>query len=142
MQESVLARKSKLKPGVRAAVIGAPEGHLAELQPLPEGASLSTRLSGPLDWLQLFVSTSAELKKLVPKAAAALKPEALLWISFPKGSSGIRTDLSRDKGWDALEAVELKWVTLVSVNAIWSAFCLRPYRPGEPRQRARWSPER
>ncbi len=46
-------------------------------------------------------------------------------------------DLSRDKGWEALEGTNLKWVTLVSVNPTWSAFALRLYRPGEPRQRAR-----
>jgi hypothetical protein len=137
MAESELARKLKLKPGARAAIFGAPEGYLAELEPLPEGVSLSTRLAGPLDWLQLFVTNSAELAKVASKAAAALKPEALLWISFPKGSSGIQTDLSRDKGWEALEGTNLKWITLVSVNPTWSAFSLRPYRPGEPRQRAR-----
>jgi len=137
MAESELARKLKLKPAARAAIIAAPEGYLADVEPLPQGVSLSTRLAGPLDWLQLFVTTSAELGKLAPKAAAALKPEALLWISFPKGSSGIQTDLSRDKGWGPLEGLGLKWVTLVSVNPTWSAFCLRPYRPGEPRQKAR-----
>ncbi len=137
MAQSELARKLNLKPGSRAAVIGAPEGYLAELEPLPEGASLSTRLAGPLDWLQLFVTTRAGLAKVASKAAAALKPEALLWVSFPKGSSGIQTDLSRDKGWEALEGTNLKWVTLVSVNPTWSAFALRLYRPGEPRQRAR-----
>jgi hypothetical protein len=137
MAESELAKKLKLKPGTRAAVIGAPEGYLAELEPLPEGVNLVTRLAGPLDWLQLFVTTSAELAKVASKAASALKPESLLWISFPKGSSGIQTDLSRDKGWEPLAGTNLKWITLVSVNATWSAFSLRPYRPGEPRQKAR-----
>jgi hypothetical protein len=135
---SELARKLKLKPGARAAVIGAPEGYLAGLEPLPEGVTLGRRLAGPLDWLQLFVTTRAELAKLAAKAAAALKPEALLWISFPKGSSGIQTDLSRDQGWEALEGTQLKWVTLVSIDSTWSAFCLRAYRPGEPRQKSRW----
>jgi hypothetical protein len=133
-----LAKKLKLKPGARAAVIGAPEGYLAELEPLPEGVSLLSRLAGPLDWLQVFVTTRAELGKLAKQAAAALKPEGLLWISFPKGSSGIQTDLSRDQGWEALEGTELKWITLVSIDPTWSAFCLRPYRPGEPRQKSRW----
>jgi hypothetical protein len=138
MAASTLAGKLKLKPGARAAVIGAPEGYLAELEPLPAGVSLGRRLAGALDWLQVFVTTSAELRRLVPKAAAALQPEALLWISFPKGTSGIQTDLSRDKGWEALEGTGLKWVTLVSIDSTWSAFCLRPYRPGEPRQKGRW----
>ncbi len=40
MAGSELAKKLKLKPGARAAVIGAPEGYLAELEPLPEGVNL------------------------------------------------------------------------------------------------------
>jgi len=95
---------------------------------------LSEKLQGKFDWIQGFVRTSAELKGLVPRLVKALAPESLLWISFPKGTSGIQTDLTRDKGWDALKSVDLKWVTLISVNDTWSAFCLRPYRPGEPKQ--------
>lgn len=57
----------------------------------------------------------------------------MLWISFPKGSSGIQTDLTRDKGWEGVSRFELKWVTLVSVNEVWSAFALRPFKPGEDR---------
>ena len=41
---------------------------------------------------------------------------------------------TRDKGWDALQPLDLKWITLISVNETWSAFSLRPYKPGEERQ--------
>jgi hypothetical protein len=58
----------------------------------------------------------------------------MLWISFPKGSSKIQTDLTRDKGWESLQTLDLKWITLVSVNETWSAFALRPYREGEEKQ--------
>jgi len=64
----------------------------------------------------------------------ALKPESLLWLCFPKGSSRIQTDLTRDKGWEPVQQADLKWVTLISVNDTWSAFALRPYRSGEERQ--------
>jgi hypothetical protein len=66
-----------------------------------------------------------------------LKPESLLWISFPKGTSKIQTDLTRDKGWEALRDADLKWITLISVNDTWSAFSLRPYKLGEERQAPR-----
>lgn len=136
MAESALARKMKLKAGARAAVINAPVGYLKELAPLPAGVELSTKPQGKFDWIQVFVRNSGELKRLVPKLIKALGEESVLWISFPKGTSGIQTDLTRDKGWDALKGVDLKWVTLISVNDTWSAFCLRPYKPGEPKQPA------
>lgn len=136
MPESALARKMKLKAGARAAVINAPVGYLKELAPLPAGVELSEKLQGKFDWIQVFVRTSAELRDRVPKLIKALAEESLLWISFPKGTSGIQTDLTRDKGWDALKGVDLKWATLISVNDTWSAFALRPYRKGEAKQDA------
>ncbi len=136
MPESALARKMKLKAGAKATVVNAPAGYLKELAPLPAGVELGEKLQGKLDWIQVFVTTSAELKALAPKVINALAPEGLLWASFPKGTSGVQTDLTRDKGWDALAGADLKWVTLISVNDTWSAFALRPYRPGEARQPA------
>ena len=85
------------------------------------------------DWIQIFVKNKAELDKLAPKAARALKPASLLWISFPKGSSKIQTDLTRDKGWEDIQKLDLKWVNLVSINETWSAFAMRPYKEGEAR---------
>jgi len=134
MAENALAKKLKLKPGQRAAVLHAPEGYVDSLRPLPEQVALSDRLDGAFDWVQLFVTTQAELERRLPEVLPALKPASMLWIAFPKGTSKIQTDLTRDKGWDALQQTDLKWVTLVAVNETWSAFGLRPYKPGEPRQ--------
>jgi hypothetical protein len=138
MAESPLAKKLKLKSGARAAIIRAPEDYLSELAPLPEGVEVLETLDGDFDWIQVFATNRAEFEKIGPKAIAALRPESMLWISFPKGSSKIQTDLTRDKGWESLHDVDLKWVNLVSVNDTWSAFALRPYKPGEPKQKSRW----
>jgi hypothetical protein len=45
-----------------------------------------------------------------------------------------QSDLTRDKGWGILKELDLEWITLISVNESWSAFALRPYRPGEAKQ--------
>ena len=134
MPESTLAKKLKLKAGHRAAILNAPEGYLEQLRPLPDGVELLDHVEGKVDWAQLFVRNKSELDRMAPQVIAALKPESLLWISFPKGTSKIQTDLSRDKGWDSLKQADLKWINLVSVDETWSAFSLRPYRPGEERQ--------
>lgn len=131
MPELALAKKLKLKPGLKAAVINAPEDYVATLR---HDTALSPTLRGKFDWIQIFVRNKAELDELAPKAARALRPESILWISFPKGSSKIQTDLTRDKGWESLQDLDLKWITLVSINETWSAFALRPYRAGEEKQ--------
>jgi len=129
-----LADKLKLKAGMRAALVNAPEGFAQALAPLPSGVDLSTMLVGQFDWIQVFVRNTTELAEVAPKLVATLKPVSLLWIAFPKGSSKIQTDLTRDKGWESLQGLDLKWINLVSVDDTWSAFSLRPYRPGEERQ--------
>ena len=129
MAVSASGKKLKLAGRKRAAVINGPSGYADSL-----GADVATKLSGKFDWLQVFVKNQSELEKIAAKAAAALEPESILWFTFPKGSSKIQTDLTRDKGWDVLPKLDLKWVTLVSVDDTWSAFGLRPYKKGEEKQ--------
>ncbi len=134
MPTSKLAAKMKLKPGHRAALVNAPAGYAKELSPLPAGAKIAPSLTGEFDWIQLFAKDQAELKNLLPRAVKALKAESILWLSFPKGGSKIQTDLTRDKGWEVLKTLDMKWVTLISVNDTWSAFAIRPYRAREEKQ--------
>lgn len=138
MAESSLAKKLKLKPGQRGAVVNPPAGYLKKLEPLPDGAQLAEKLNGKFDWVQAFVNNKAELDKLIPRLRRALADESMLWISFPKGSSKNQTDLTRDEGWDALRDADLRFLTLVSVDDTWSAFAFRPYREGEERKSLPW----
>ena len=88
---AALAKKLKLKPGARAAVVGAPEGYLERLGQ-PAGTTVATVLDGPLDWIQVFVADSAELAAVVPGITKAVAPDGLVWISYPKGSSKRQTN--------------------------------------------------
>jgi len=131
MTASDLVQKMKLKPDARAAMINAPEGYLNTFQ---HNQKISQNLDGKFDWIQIFVRNKADVDELAPKAAQALNPESILWISFPKGKSKIQTDLTRDQGWESVNALGLKWITLISVDETWSAFALRPYKEGEKKQ--------
>jgi hypothetical protein len=134
MTENALVKKLKLKAGQRAAIVNAPSGYIDTLQPLPEGVEVVEELDGTFDWVQVFLKNKVELEALVSQLLGALKPASMLWFTFPKGTSKIQTDLTRDKGWEALQGTDLKWLILVSVNDTWSAFAVRPYKPGEERQ--------
>ena len=81
MSESALAKKMKLRSNLKAAVINAPENYVDELK---HDTALSPTLRGKFDWIQIFVRDKAELAALAPKAAKALRPESMLWISFPQ----------------------------------------------------------
>jgi hypothetical protein len=52
MAESALAKKIKLKPSLRAALVNPPEGYAKALAPLPDGVELTDTLKGKFDWIQ------------------------------------------------------------------------------------------
>ena len=62
----------------------------------------------------------------MPVAAEAVKHDGLLWVSYPKTSSGVESDLLRDVVWKSVAKTGLRPVTQVSVNDKWSAIRFRP----------------
>jgi hypothetical protein len=116
-----------MQPGQRVLIVNAPEGYLASLGELPEGVVVSETPEGKFDFVHLFVRDSGQLAALLPAAVEAAEYDGLFWISYPKKSSKVKTDLSRDLFWD-LEAAgtSLRPVTQVSVDEVWSALRFRP----------------
>lgn len=126
VSDAPLAKKMLLKPGMKALVLGAPEGFLDALK-APEGATVATKASGKgYDFGVAFVKDRAGLAKAAPKLVQALHEDAIGWIAWPKKTSSIKTDLSRDAGWEALWETGWEGVSLVSIDEDWSAFRIRP----------------
>lgn len=121
-----LLKKLKLKDGQKAAVINAPEGFAIELGPLPENTRLFTELDGTFDFIHLFVGSRSDLESFGPAVTQAINPDGLLWISYPKKSSKVKTDINRDTGWDVMHKAGFEGVSLISVNDTWSALRFRP----------------
>jgi len=122
---SSLAQKLKIKQGASICTINAPFNFKHKLQPLPPGVSISTNAEN-CDQIHWFVENRSQVEKDVTGMLAAMRDAIILWIYYPKGSSKIETDLTRDKGWDALLAhSELQWLSLISFDDTWSAFAVR-----------------
>jgi hypothetical protein len=119
-----LARKLLIKPKQRVRLVNAPSGYASSLEPLPEEVSIGTSKQGS-DVVQLFAKDQADLRKHLATALAALKEGGTFWICFPKGSSKMQTDLTRDIGWGAVTAAGFAGVSLVSIDDTWSAMRFR-----------------
>ncbi|HLL55867.1 MAG TPA: hypothetical protein VK447_20055 [Myxococcaceae bacterium] len=126
ISDKPLAKKLLLKPRTVLVALNAPDNYLELLGPLPEGCAVQTQLQGKAECVHLFVRTRAELKKSMAALKKALQPNTLLWISYPKKSSKVETDLSRDQGWEPVIDAGLEGVTLVSVDGVWSAMRFKP----------------
>src|SRR5436309_13835462 len=100
MPETTLIKKLGIKPKQRIIILNAPEGYREQLGTLPTDVELATTLNGTFDLVHIFVKDKAEVDQYAPMAIQAVKPGGLLWISFPKKSSKVTTDISRDVGWN------------------------------------------
>jgi hypothetical protein len=124
-----LARKLGVKPGLRAAVLNAPDGAIDALNPLPDGASVAREVGqigeAPSDVVAVFVRDAAEVDAWVAKAAASVVPGGRLWVVYPKGGKSAGTDINRDILHARLEARGLIGVTLVAYDDRWSAMRFR-----------------
>lgn len=126
MPDTTLIKKLGIKPKQRIIILNAPEGYHELLDSLPSDVELVTTLDGPFDLVHLFVKNRAEVDQFAPMAMQAVKPGGLLWIAYPKKSSGIATDITRDFGWDALWNAGWRPVTQIAIDEVWSALRFRP----------------
>ncbi|UII22026.1 YdeI/OmpD-associated family protein [Fulvivirga ligni] len=78
------------------------------------------------DNLLVFTQDSKQLKSIITAIDKSLKNDPILWIAYPKKSSKIKTDFSRDNGWESLTAKGLRPVSLISLDSQWSALRFRP----------------
>jgi hypothetical protein len=118
-----LAKKLGIKDDFRAALLHVPDEVQTELREA-FGKCRIQRISGDtgkdLDFIFLFARSRADLELELLPAAKALAPAGMLWISWPKKSSGVPTDLTEDvirqSGLDA----GLVDVKVCAVTDVWS----------------------
>jgi hypothetical protein len=122
---STLAQKLQMKTP-HLLVLNVPTGYLDTLAAELPGITVSDAPVSAVDAVLLFVNGLDEANRLMPQAIAAVKSEGLLWVAYPKGSSGVKTDVNRDRLWQALEPTGWRPVRQVALDENWSAMRFRP----------------
>ncbi len=119
----ILSEKLQLKPGQRMLVQNAPEGYFERLVAELPQAALQLEAT---DALLLFVTSLKEVVELTPGALQRVGQAGLLWIAYPKGGSGVKTDVNRDRLAAAVvEATGWRAVRQVAIDAVWSGLRFR-----------------
>ena len=115
-----LAKKLGIKEGSRIALVNAPKDFENELGKLPDKAEFVKRLTNSLDIILFFVLTERALARDFARLAKKLASNGMIWIAWPKKSSGVTTDLSFDSvqriGLDA----GLVDVKICAIDDTWS----------------------
>jgi hypothetical protein len=114
-----LVKKLGLKPGFNVAFVSSPAGYASELD-LTADVTINSRSGKPLDFVQLFVKSEKDLKTKFSEYSQRLNASGMLWVSWPKKSSGVSTDLSENIVRDFGLAAGLVDVKICAVNEVWS----------------------
>ena len=124
--KNAIARKLGMNPGMRALVIAPPPGYLKLLAPRPDGLNVSSRAAGTYPFVQFFATRLSEISRFAGRLSKHATPNALVWISYPKKTSTVRGNLSRDVIREAMSAAGWRAVSVVAIDEVWSALRFRP----------------
>jgi hypothetical protein len=115
-----LVDKLGIKPGAKVTALGAPPFYPALLGPLPEGATLQSRLPPSSEFIHRFARRRSDLAADFPRLARALSDQGILWVSWPKQASGVETDLNENDVREIGLAHGLVDVKVCAVDEVWS----------------------
>jgi hypothetical protein len=115
-----LPKKLGIKDGFRVALMNVPADVTKEIEPSLAKCRIVKPSSAPLDFAFLFAKSRAELERDLVKTAAKLAPAGMLWIAWPKKSSGVSTDLDENLVRDTGLGAGLVDIKVCAVTNVWS----------------------
>lgn len=124
--ETPLARKLRIREGSVVALLRAPDGFEAKLEPLPEGVRF-VRKTREADVILAFAASAAALGRALPGLAAEMREGRTLWIVWPKKTSALAGDLNEPRVREMGLATGLVDYKICAVDETWSglAFAVR-----------------
>jgi hypothetical protein len=113
-------QKLGIQPGFRIFVAGAPAGYETIVGELPAQTNVVGRLNGALDLIHIFASDRKALADKLAVYRDAIKPDGMIWISWPKKASGVPTDYADNVVRDVALPLGLVDVKVCAIDTTWS----------------------
>jgi len=117
-----LVKKLGIKAGQRVIFVNEPPDFQSMLPDMPSLGKISG--NSPTDYVHLFVKTRSDLEALLPKAKRNLAQNGMIWVSWPKKSSKVTTDLTEDTIRDSALSLGLVDVKVCAIDQTWSGLKL------------------
>ncbi len=115
-----LVQKLGIQPGFCIFIEGAPAAYGDIVGPLPADVTVAKRLKAPLDMVHLFVKQAAGLAGKLRGCRDAIEPDGMIWVSWPKKSSGVATDLTDVVVRDTALPLGLVDIKVCAIDDVWS----------------------
>jgi hypothetical protein len=119
-----LAEKLGIKPRCELCVENAPDDYLGLLAPLPKGVTLADGLTRMTDLVHLFSTSKAELARALGSCRKTLGPTAVIWVSWPKKSSKVPTDITEETIREIALPLGFVDIKVCAVTETWSGLKL------------------
>jgi hypothetical protein len=119
-----LAQKLGIKPGTRVAALNPPPGYRKLLAPIPTEVVFTDKPTAGSSFVHLFVSERRVLERELKRLRALLDDAGVLWISWPKKSSGVATDITEDVIREVCLPLGFVDVKVCAVDETWSGLKL------------------
>jgi len=119
-----LAEKLGIKKDFTIVLLNAPKHYLTLVAPLPGGVTIAKNISGKTDLIHFFATTKVELSKLLNAMLKKIKQDAVVWVSWPKKSSNVLTDITEDRIRDIALPLGLVDIKVCAVDEVWSGLKL------------------
>ena len=115
-----VAQKLGIKPGFCIFADGSPRAYDKMVGPLPSGVSVQARPNPPLDMVHLFATHAAALAVKLRAYRKAIAPDGMIWVSWPKKSSGVASDLTDVVVRDTALPLGLVDIKVCAIDEVWS----------------------
>lgn len=125
MSDKSIAQKISIKPNSKFLLVNPPDGYLVRMGEMPTGAILLNDSSSPVEAIQVFVANRNELEQYLPRLKELLAPKGMIWVTYHKGTSRIKTDINRDTINAYAHSIGLEGVAMISIDGDWSALRLK-----------------
>lgn len=119
-----LAKKLGIRSGCRVAHIGAPSDFRNALHPVPDNVEFDGRATARTDIVHVFVTEREVLAAHLGVFRVTLKPDAVIWVSWPKQASRVKTTVTEDVIRELALPLGYVDVKVCAVNEIWSGLKL------------------
>jgi hypothetical protein len=119
-----LAKKLGIDVGSRIYLSDAPKNYLTLVAPLPEGIRVVRKIDGETDIVHIFSTERAHLAAALRATLKRIKPDGTIWVSWPKKSSKVPTDITEDTIREVALPMGLVDIKVCAVDEVWSGLKL------------------
>jgi hypothetical protein len=125
MSGKSIVQKMMVKAGQKILFLDAPKGFVKLIGDLPAETKVISSPAEAADAALVFVQSRKELESQLGKLKKKVRPDVILWVAYPKGTAGIKTDINRDIIAKYASGLGYQPVAMFAIDEIWAALRLK-----------------